>query len=225
MNRVSVRGFGMAAAIVAAGSLAAGATASAAQTTTAQPSAPQAGVSIADVELMAATLPASRELRLVRDARFDGVLLVKQQQARALALRAAPKVAAARAAAAKVAAAKAKRAAAAQRATRTVVRPIAPGSARAIGAQMVAARGWSTAQFVCLDNIWTRESNWRVHAYNPNGGAYGIPQAQPGSKLASAGSDWRDNAATQIRWGLSYIAGRYGTPCSAWAFWQDHHWY
>ena len=33
-------------------------------------------------------------------------------------------------------------------------------------------------------------------------------QALPASKLASAGDDWKDDAATQIKWGLNYIAGR-----------------
>jgi hypothetical protein len=136
-------------------------------------------------------------------------------------LRAAQAAAVAKAAAAKATAAKAKRVVL----STTITHPLTPGSARAVGASMVAARGWSVAQFVCLDNMWTHESNWRVHAYNSSSGAYGIPQAQPGSKLASAGPDWRDNAATQIAWGLSYIAGRYGTPCAAWNFWQNHHWY
>jgi len=91
-----------------------------------------------------------------------------------------------------------------------------PGSAQAIAADMVAARGWSTDDFACLVSLWDRESGWRTTAANPNG-AYGIPQAYPGSKMASAGPDWQTNPATQITWGLDYIAGRYGTPCGAWA--------
>ena len=43
--------------------------------------------------------------------------------------------------------------------------------------------------------------------------------------MASAGSDWENDAATQIRWGLGYIQGRYGTPCGAWSFKQGHGWY
>jgi uncharacterized protein YabE (DUF348 family) len=99
-----------------------------------------------------------------------------------------------------------------------------PGSAKAIARQMVSDRGWSDAQYDCLVAIWDRESGWNVHAANPSG-AYGIPQALPGSKMASAGPDWQNSATTQIRWGLGYIAGRYGTPCGAWSFWQSNGWY
>ena len=99
-----------------------------------------------------------------------------------------------------------------------------PGSAQAIAQQLVAARGWGSDQFDCLVQIWDRESGWNVHAANPSG-AYGIPQALPGSKMGSAGPDWQDNATTQITWGLGYISGRYGTPCGAWSFWQSNGWY
>jgi hypothetical protein len=85
---------------------------------------------------------------------------------------------------------------------------------------MLAARGWS-GQFSCLDSLWTRESGWRTTASNPSG-AYGIPQALPGSKMASAGSDWRTNPATQITWGLNYISSSYGSPCAAWSHSQSH---
>ena len=98
--------------------------------------------------------------------------------------------------------------------------PVDPGSARAIAMKMLSQFGWSpAAQFGCLDNIWSRESGWSVTAENPSG-AYGIPQAMPGSKMASAGPDWMTDAATQIRWGLGYIQSTYGDPCSAWAHWQ-----
>ena len=66
---------------------------------------------------------------------------------------------------------------------------------------------------------------WSVTATNPSSGSYGLVQALPASKMASAGPDWRTNAATQIRWGLQYMNGRYGSPCAAWAFWQAHSWY
>ena len=92
-----------------------------------------------------------------------------------------------------------------------------PGSAKAIAQVMVADRGWGADQFACLDSLWQKESNWRVTAANPSSSAYGIPQALPGSKMASAGADWQTNAETQISWGLGYISGRYGTPCGAWA--------
>jgi uncharacterized protein YabE (DUF348 family) len=102
---------------------------------------------------------------------------------------------------------------------------VSPGSAQAIAKAMVADRGWDSSQFSCLVSLWNRESGWRVQASNASSGAYGIPQALPGSKMASVGSDWRTNAKTQITWGLNYIAGRYGTPCGAWGHSQATGWY
>ncbi|PZR54409.1 G5 domain-containing protein [Xylanimonas oleitrophica] len=100
-----------------------------------------------------------------------------------------------------------------------------PGSAKAAARALLAERGWGDDQFACLDRLWTKESNWRVNAANPSSSAYGIPQALPGSKMASAGADWRTNPVTQIRWGLGYISGRYGTPCGAWAHSMERGWY
>ncbi|HEX8095275.1 ubiquitin-like domain-containing protein [Jatrophihabitans sp.] len=102
--------------------------------------------------------------------------------------------------------------------------PVSSGSAQQIAAGMVSARGWSSDQFSCLVSLWNKESGWRTNAYNPSG-AYGIPQALPGSKMASAGSDWQTSARTQISWGLGYIASVYGSPCSAWAHSQATNWY
>lgn len=104
-------------------------------------------------------------------------------------------------------------------------RPVFSGDARSIGRSMVAARGWGANQFTCLDRLWTKESNWNPYATNPSSGAYGIPQSLPASKMATAGGDWRTNPATQISWGLGYIAARYGTPCAAWAHSQAVNWY
>ena len=98
-------------------------------------------------------------------------------------------------------------------------------AAKAYAAGRMSAYGWGSEQFRCLDLLWTRESGWRADAYNASSGAYGIPQSLPGSKMASAGADWRTNAATQIDWGLSYIAARYGTPCAAWAHSEAYNWY
>jgi hypothetical protein len=100
-----------------------------------------------------------------------------------------------------------------------------PGSAQAIAADMVAARGWGSEQFDCLVALWNKESGWRVNASNASSGAYGIPQALPGSKMASVGGDWQTNAATQITWGLNYISGSYGSPCGAWQHSVDKNWY
>ena len=106
--------------------------------------------------------------------------------------------------------------------------PTAPvptaGTARAIARQLIGSYGWGDAQYNCLDALWTNESHWNVHAENPSG-AYGIPQALPGSKMSTAGPDWQDNATTQIKWGLGYISSRYGTPCGAWSYWEANGWY
>jgi hypothetical protein len=95
--------------------------------------------------------------------------------------------------------------------------------------RMAAARGWDRTQQDCLDKLWTEESagTWSPTVTDPLSGAYGIPQALPADKMASAGSDWQTSAATQIRWGFGYISGRYGTPCAAWDFETSHvpNWY
>jgi len=85
--------------------------------------------------------------------------------------------------------------------------------------------GFSSDQFSCLDSLWIGESDWRVDADNPTSSAYGIPQALPGSKMASAGPDWETNPATQIKWGLGYIRDSYGSPCNALSFKASHNWY
>lgn len=101
---------------------------------------------------------------------------------------------------------------------------VSPSGAQQIASGMVADRGWGSGQFSCLVSLWNKESGWRTDAENPSG-AYGIPQALPGDKMSSAGPDWQHNAATQISWGLNYIAGVYGTPCNAWAHSQATNWY
>lgn len=96
---------------------------------------------------------------------------------------------------------------------------------RATGCTLLLDAGFSLDQMSCLDNLWQKESGWNERAENPSSGAYGIPQALPGNKMASHGSDWQTNAATQISWGLDYIKDRYGTPCSAWEHSQATNWY
>jgi hypothetical protein len=103
--------------------------------------------------------------------------------------------------------------------------PVPSGSPRQIAMGMLGSYGWSASQFSCLDPLWNQESGWNVYATNPSSHAYGIPQALPGWKMASAGSDWQTDAATQIRWGLGYIKGTYGSPCGAWAHEQADGWY
>ena len=142
-----------------------------------------------------------------------------------------------RQAASKRAEAAAKKAAAAQSAatqtpaaaqpsqTATATVPAASGSPQQIAEAMLGSFGWSASQFSCLDPLWAHESGWGVSAYNAGSGAFGIPQALPGSRMASAGPDWQTDAATQIRWGLEYIKGTYGSPCGAWAHEEATGWY
>jgi hypothetical protein len=103
--------------------------------------------------------------------------------------------------------------------------PVPAGEAQRIARGMLPSYGWSpSSQFGCLVNLWNKESHWNTHAANPSG-AYGIPQALPGSKMSSAGPDWQNNATTQIKWGLGYIKSRYSTPCGAWAHSESTGWY
>ncbi|WP_331716370.1 D-alanyl-D-alanine carboxypeptidase family protein [Microbacterium sp. TPU 3598] len=110
----------------------------------------------------------------------------------------------------------------------------APGADLAVGGAPSDAKefarkalGGDSLQYGCLERLWTGESNWNPLAKNPSSGAYGIPQALPAEKLATAGADWLTNGVTQVKWGLTYIKDRYGTPCDAWSFWQSNnpHWY
>ena len=96
---------------------------------------------------------------------------------------------------------------------------------RSLAKPLVAAQGWGDSEYQCLVLLWNRESQWNPYAENASSGAYGIPQSLPGSKMASAGADWRTNPITQINWGIGYIKGRYGTPCSAWAHSSAVGWY
>ena len=113
-------------------------------------------------------------------------------------------------------------------------RPIATLDAAATSQRVTAQRtakkmlghyGWGKRQWAPLDKLWNRESGWNKYAENPYSGAYGIPQAVPGSKMASAGKSWRSNATTQIRWGLGYIKSRYGRPRAAWNHELAYGWY
>ena len=99
------------------------------------------------------------------------------------------------------------------------------GTAKAFAWQMLQEMGEGEDQYSCLVALWERESNWRSNALNRSSGAYGIPQALPGSKMASAGPDWLTNPETQIRWGLKYISSRYGSPCGALAHSDKFNWY
>jgi hypothetical protein len=103
--------------------------------------------------------------------------------------------------------------------------PPNPNTAQSIAYNMMASFGFDPkTYFGCLLNIWNRESGWRYDAENASG-AYGIPQALPGRKMASAGADWQTNPATQITWGLNYIKAIYGNPCRAWGFEEANGYY
>lgn len=101
-----------------------------------------------------------------------------------------------------------------------------PEGAQATARQLASSTyGWGEGEFSCLVSLWSKESGWNYQAYNDSSGATGIPQSLPGSKMASAGSDWQTNATTQIAWGLDYISAVYGSPCSAWGHSQATDWY
>jgi hypothetical protein len=99
------------------------------------------------------------------------------------------------------------------------------GTPQQIAMAMLPGYGWSPSEFGCLKSLWEQESGWNPYAANPSSGAYGIPQALPGSKMATAGPDWQSNPATQITWGLGYIRSTYGSPCGAWAHESAAGWY
>ncbi|MFG6491708.1 lytic transglycosylase domain-containing protein [Microbacterium sp. P03] len=186
-------------------------------------------------ELVAPVATRAADLR----GRLDAAVQLKaEQEAAAKAQREAEEAAAAAAAAARAAeeAAAAEAAASAPASSSpSSAAPAAPapsyasantsaGEAQSIARGMLGGYGWGDDQFSCLVSLWNRESGWNTRAANPSG-AYGIPQALPGSKMASAGADWQTSAATQIAWGFGYISGRYGTPCGAWSHSESVGWY
>lgn len=154
----------------------------------------------------------------------------RQKAAKQAAAVAAAKQTAATAAAQAAASAQAAANAAAQKQSQQQTRQTsasapASGTPEQIAQAMLSQFGWSSDQMSCLEPLWQRESGWEVSAYNAGSGAYGIPQALPGSKMASAGSDWQTSAATQIKWGLGYIQQIYGSPCAAWSHEEADGWY
>lgn len=233
--------------VAAAGTIAVAAGVSAA-TATLLPGPPDAAAGAADVSLAVVDHPqvAVRAAQggmmtaaqsLSQFHRMRASLAGRQREhdiavARAAMRAAAAKAAARRAAAAKAAAQQAAQATAqqqpapaAQPSAQQAVVTVASGSPQQIAEQMLSQYGWPASQFSCLQPLWERESGWSVTAENPSSGAYGIPQALPGSQMASAGADWQTDAATQIHWGLSYIQSRYGSPCGAWAHEEADGWY
>jgi hypothetical protein len=113
-----------------------------------------------------------------------------------------------------------------RQAAEALARANTPEGAKQTARAMAASQyGWGESEFQCLVQLWTKESGWNYQAVNSSSGAYGIVQAWPAEKLATAGADWRTNAATQVKWGLDYIARGYGSPCAAWGHSQSLNWY
>jgi hypothetical protein len=180
------------------------------------------GATLGSQVLISRTVSALRQQQIT-------ALVAQQAAARQAALRQRAAELAARRAAAEAAADRAVQQPAQQQQTQPAQVTSAPavpsGSAQQVAMGMLGSYGWSSSQFSCLDSLWNEESGWNVYATNPSSGAYGIPQALPGSKMASAGPDWQTDAATQIRWGLTYIRSLYGSPCGAWAHEEADGWY
>jgi hypothetical protein len=212
---------------VAAASKTAASTLTAARKDTAASAQAEGGTSLATqvdvIRAMSALRQEQSAVRLAQEA------AAQQAAARKHAAELAARRAAAEAAAAQAAQQQAQQQQAQQQqAQQTPAAPAAPvpsGSPQQIAMGMLGSYGWSSSQFSCLDSLWNEESGWNVYATNPSSGAYGIPQALPGSKMASAGPDWQTDAATQIRWGLTYIQSLYGSPCGAWAHEEADGWY
>jgi heat shock protein HslJ len=193
----------------------------------------------ADVNLVVQAETAERDLLIERQAQHAAARAPQRKaeaDAAAKASRAA-KAAASRARKLEKAALKKKAQAAAAKAessgggaTKPYTGPI-PASCneysgnRKIGCALLLDKGFKIAEMPCLDKLWDKESGWNHKARNASSGAYGIAQALPGSKMASAGADWKTSPATQIKWGLGYIKDRYKTPCAAWAHSESVGWY
>ena len=171
----------------------------------------------------AAALPGSRAMSVLEDAREQ--MIVMNTASHTMHIVGAPKLASTASATAATSTSNSSSGGGTGAAATVNFPPPNPGTAQSTAYNMMPSFGFDPkTEFGCLDNIWTRESGWRYNAENASG-AYGIPQALPGSKMATAGADWQTNPATQIRWGLGYIKSDYGTPCNAWAFWQGNGYY
>ncbi|TVZ82720.1 transglycosylase-like protein with SLT domain [Streptomyces sp. BK340] len=230
VSRISVRGFAVASAtaVTAVGSVVGVASGS-----TAQPN--DAEATAADTTLLA-DIPAGQQAQVQTasltqqaDSQAIAADASAKKDAEAAARKAAAETAVAKKAAAEKAEKEAKARAEAKKATTRSTRdsssfPVQSNytvaQIQAMARQMVAS-----GQFQCFSNIVDHESSWNYHATNASSGAYGLFQALPAGKYASAGADWQTNPATQIKWGLNYMNSRYGSPCEAWSFWQANHWY
>ncbi|WP_432057214.1 transglycosylase SLT domain-containing protein [Streptomyces sp. bgisy022] len=235
MSRISVRGFAVASAtaVTAVGSVVGVASGSTAQNNDVEataagttlladiPAGQQAQVQTASVTQQAETMAIAADTTAKKDAEEAAR---KAAAKTAVAKKEQAEKAAKAAQEAKEREAETK-AAASRSATRDASSFAAKSSYTVAEVQAMARQMIPGDQFQCFSNIVTRESTWNYKAVNPSSGAYGLVQALPGSKMASAGADWQTNPATQIKWGLNYMNERYGSPCGAWSFWQANHWY
>ncbi|MFJ8541495.1 transglycosylase SLT domain-containing protein [Streptomyces sp. NPDC093586] len=231
MSRISVRGFAVASAtaVTAVGSVVGVASGSTAQNHDAEATA--AGTTLlADIPMGEQAQVQTASLTQQADVQAIAADASARKDAEEAARKAAADTAVAKQQKAKKAAADAKkREAAREAASRDAKREsvsFAVQSSYSVGQiQAMARQMVPSGQFQCFSNIVDHESSWNYKAVNPSSGAYGLFQALPGSKMSSVGSDWQTNPATQIKWGLNYMDSRYGSPCDAWAFWQNNHWY
>ncbi|GAA5208664.1 MULTISPECIES: transglycosylase SLT domain-containing protein [Streptomyces] len=234
MSRISVRGFAVASAtaVTAVGSVVGVASGSTAQNNDAEataagttlladiPMGEQAQVQTAsltqqaDVQAIAADASAKKDAEEAARKAAAETAVAKQEQAKKEAK--AAEEAKKREAEQEAASRDAKR----ESTSFAVQSSYSTSQIQAMARQMVPSGQWQ-----CFSNIVDHESSWNYKAVNPSSGAYGLFQALPAGKYSSAGSDWRTNPATQIKWGLNYMDSRYGSPCDAWSFWQANHWY
>ncbi|GAA3220504.1 lytic transglycosylase domain-containing protein [Streptomyces sp. XM83C] len=228
MSRISVRGFAVASAtaVTAVGSVVGVASGStAAQNNDAEALAADATL-LADIPAGQQAQVQAASLTQQADAQAIAADATAKKDAEEAARKAAAETAIAKKEAAEKAAKEAKeRAEAKAAASRSSADFPVQSSYTVAQIQAMARQMVSAGQFQCFSNIVDHESSWNYRAVNPSSGAYGLFQALPGSKMASAGADWQTNPATQIKWGLNYMNARYGSPCDAWAFWQANHWY
>ncbi|AYL37987.1 transglycosylase SLT domain-containing protein [Streptomyces fungicidicus] len=235
MSRISVRGFAVASAtaVTAVGSVVGVASGSVAQNNDAEatasgttlladiPAGQQAQVQTASLTQQAETMAIAADASAKKDAE-EAARKAAAETAVAKKQEAAEKAAKAEKEAKERAEAKA---AASRSAVRDASDIAVQSSYSVADVQAIARQLVPADQFQCFSNIVDHESSWNYRADNPTSDAYGLVQALPGSKMASAGADWMTNPATQIKWGLGYMNDRYGSPCGAWNFWQANNWY
>ncbi|MEU1621032.1 transglycosylase SLT domain-containing protein [Streptomyces sp. NPDC005722] len=217
MSRISVRGIAVASATAVTSVGAVVGVASSSQASV-QPVAASDSTVLADIPAGQRVQQASltQQVQAQSDAADVGTRQAAEQAAR--------KQAAKDATARKAAAAKAEADRKAKAAAKAALVVKASYTVAEVQAMAQAIIG-DASQYQCFSNIVGHESGWDYTATNSSSGAYGLVQALPGSKMASAGADWRTNPGTQVKWGLKYMNSRYGSPCGAWSFWQNNSWY